>query len=104
MDQIVKTAEVHHPDHYGGDSIYETIKVKAAWLTPEQFIGFCRGDALKYQPRAGKKDPDRPGVDLAKAKFYFDYEQDYRRCLIEGKVGEGRWAERIKVIRSEEGS
>jgi len=77
---------VNHPAHYGGDTIYETIKVLEAWLTPEQFIGFCRGNAIKYQSRAGKKG----GIedDLAKAKFYQDYEVDYRERCDLGKTGE----------------
>lgn len=47
---------VHHTAHYGGDTTSETIKVLEVWLTPEQFIGFCRGNALKYlsgRPQGG---------------------------------------------------
>lgn len=80
---------VNHPQHYGGDTVYETIKVLEAWLSPEQFIGFCRGNAIKYQSRAGKKGPVLE--DLAKAQFYVDYEADYRRRLGLGRVGEGRF-------------
>lgn len=75
----------NHPKHYGGDTVYETIKVLEAWLTPEQFIGFCRGNAIKYQSRAGKKGD--VGEDLAKARFYTEYEADFRRraSLAEGR-------------------
>lgn len=71
---------VNHPAHYGGDSVYETIKVLEAWLTPEQFIGFLRGNAIKYQSRAGKKDAGTKGSaseDLAKAAFYTKYEIEF---------------------------
>lgn len=64
--------QVNHPDHYGGDTLYETIKVLEAWMTPEQFSGFCRGNTLKYASRAGKKGDIL--IDLQKARFYLDYE------------------------------
>ena len=83
---------VHHPSHYGGDAVYETIKVLEAWLTPEQFIGFCRGNTIKYQSRAGKKGDCVE--DLKKAEFYSAYERDFRARLSSGAIGEGRWAER----------
>lgn len=66
------TEHVAHPSHYGGDVPYETIKVLEAWMTPEQFTGFCRGNTIKYLSRAGKKG-DRL-TDLQKAQFYLDYE------------------------------
>ena len=48
--------EVNHPERYGGDTVYECIKVLEAWLPPEQYKGFLRGNALKYLCRVGKKD------------------------------------------------
>lgn len=83
------TETVNHPNHYGGDTIYETIKVLEAWLTPEQFIGFCRGNAIKYQSRAGKKGDC--AEDLRKAEFYAAYERDFRHRLDAGIIGEARW-------------
>lgn len=79
---------VNHPSHYGGDAIYETIKVLEAWLTPEQFIGFCRGNAIKYSSRAGKKGD--PAEDTKKAAFYSNYEADFRERLANGHIGEER--------------
>lgn len=29
--------EVNHPERYGGDTVYECIKVLEAWLPPEQY-------------------------------------------------------------------
>ena len=62
--------EVNHPGHYGGaDNPYETIKVLEAWLTPEEFAGFLKGNALKYLSRHRQKG----GLeDLKKAKWYQD--------------------------------
>lgn len=58
---------VNHPDHYGGDTTYEAIKVIEAWQ-----LGFCLGNAVKYICRAGKKDDHLH--DLRKARWYIDRE------------------------------
>lgn len=60
---------VDHPAHYGGDSVYETIKVIDAWE-----LGFCLGNAVKYISRAGKKDPEKRIEDLRKAIWYIQHE------------------------------
>lgn len=62
----VKVDQVNHPPHYklaGSEAIDLT----------EQF-NFCRGNALKYIIRAGKKDPAREVEDLNKAIWYLDRE------------------------------
>lgn len=56
---------INHPQHYGGDTPYEAIKVIEAWD-----LGFCLGNAVKYIARAGKKDPARTIEDLEKAQWY----------------------------------
>jgi hypothetical protein len=56
---------VDHPLHYGGNSIYETIKVIEAWG-----LGYHLGNAVKYISRAGKKG-DRL-EDLRKAAWYLN--------------------------------
>ena len=48
------TEQVDHPAHYTSGGI-ETIAYLRAKLTPEQFAGFCLGNALKYLSRAGLK-------------------------------------------------
>lgn len=58
---------VHHPQHYGGDTTYEVIKVLEAWG-----LGFHLGNTVKYIARAGIKDPSKELEDLRKAKFYLD--------------------------------
>jgi hypothetical protein len=63
---------VHHPAHYGGeDNPYEVIKVLEAWLTPEELRGFCKGNAIKYVARAGKKGD--AVEDIAKARWYVNW-------------------------------
>lgn len=59
---------VNHPAHYGGeDDVYEVIKVIEAWG-----LGFHLGNAVKYIPRAGVKDPDTEIQDLEKSRWYID--------------------------------
>jgi len=41
-----------------------------SWLTPEQFAGFLRGNAIKYLARAGKKGDALE--DIKKAQHYLD--------------------------------
>ncbi|ALY10126.1 hypothetical protein RINGS_49 [Arthrobacter phage Rings] len=58
---------VEHPNHYGGDTVYEVIKVIEAWG-----LGFVLGNVVKYVARAGKK-PNQPELlDLKKARDYLN--------------------------------
>ena len=63
------TEKINHPQHYGGDTMYEAIKVIEAWQ-----LGFCLGNTVKYISRAGKKNPAATIEDLEKAKWYLDRE------------------------------
>lgn len=58
---------VNHPAHYGGDTVYETIKVLKAWLTYDEYVGFLKGNVIKYLSRARKKNGTE---DIAKAAWY----------------------------------
>lgn len=64
-----ETETVNHPSHYGGDTVYETIKVIEAWG-----LGFNLGNAVKYISRAGRKDKEKTLEDLRKAQFYLNRE------------------------------
>ncbi len=58
------TEQVNHPAHYAGS--IECIDAIQAALTPEEFAGFCKGNALKYCWR--ERDPKKGGaVALRKA-------------------------------------
>ena len=59
--------EVNHPAHYTDGGI-ETIDFIEAKLSPEEFRGYCLGNALKYLSRTGKKGD--PIIDLQKAQWY----------------------------------
>lgn len=59
--------EVNSPAHYtvGG---YEALDVIKAKLTPEEFIGYCKGNILKYLMRANYKGFH--DTDCGKATYY----------------------------------
>jgi hypothetical protein len=66
----VKVREtVNHPQHYGGDTTYEVIKVIEAWELDKDFY---LGNAVKYIARAGKKDGCSALEDLEKARWYVE--------------------------------
>jgi hypothetical protein len=58
---------VHHPKHYGGNTIYEAIKVIDAWN-----LSFSLSSALKYLCRSPHKGSQIE--DLKKAVWYIQHE------------------------------
>ena len=60
---------VNHPQHYGGDTPYEVIKVLIAWGLDEDFF---LGNTVKYVARAGKKSQQTEIEDLEKAQWYLE--------------------------------
>lgn len=58
-------SNIDHPEHYGGDTVYETIKVIEAWQ-----LGFHLGSAVKYISRAGRKPGTDEIEDIRKAIWY----------------------------------
>ena len=66
--QIIReTSNIEHPEYYGGDTVYEAIKVIEAWQ-----LNFNLGNAVKYISRAGKKDKSKEIQDLQKAVWYIE--------------------------------
>jgi hypothetical protein len=68
--------EVNHPSRYGGDSVYECVKVVKAWverLKMSPFKAFLYGSAIKYLSRLGAKDD--PILEIDKS---IDYLQKLR--------------------------
>lgn len=62
---------VHHPSHYtqGGIECIDAIRAALAGET-DPFIGYLRGNAIKYLWRAGKKAAH--AQDLRKAMWYIE--------------------------------
>ena len=70
----IQNDAVHHPSHYNLPGLaVESVDVIRAVLTPEEFKGWCKGNALKYSLRAGRKDPDKEVQDLAKAGVFLSW-------------------------------
>lgn len=63
---------VRSPKHYKLHGLnIESVDVLRSVLTPEEFKGFCRGNALKYLIRAGRKDNELQ--DIKKAGVYIEW-------------------------------
>jgi hypothetical protein len=60
---------VNSPAHYTVGGI-ETIDYIKAKLSPEEFIGYLKGNVIKYTSRAGKKQDTIQ--DLEKAQWYMN--------------------------------
>ncbi len=66
LGEVARDEErVNHPQHYGGDTVYEAIKVIEA-----HHLGFHEGNAVKYILRAEHKGTQME--DLKKARWYLD--------------------------------
>lgn len=62
---IVKEEAVEHPRHYQGKN--ECIDVIRAMLNPKEFLGFLKGNSIKYRFRSGMKNGEE---DVKKAEWY----------------------------------
>tara|TARA_Y100001937_G_scaffold24416_1_gene35067 strand:+ start:258 stop:587 length:330 start_codon:yes stop_codon:yes gene_type:complete len=58
---------VNHPPHYNNGSV-ECIEAIEAMLTPDEFVGYLRGNSLKYRWRMRYKAD--PVQDMKKAQWY----------------------------------
>lgn len=63
---------VNKPDHYQSDNGIECIDAIEAALGLEGFVSHCRGTAIKYAWRSGKKDPAKRAEDLRKGAWYLE--------------------------------
>jgi predicted transcriptional regulator len=73
LDNVIKHLNkqketVNSPAHYNSGNV-ECIDAIESMLTKEEFIGFLRGNILKYQWRYKQKNG---AEDLKKAQWYFD--------------------------------
>lgn len=57
---------VNQPSHYAAGGV-ECIDAMREALSPEEFRGFCKGNAMKYVWREARKNGDQ---DLQKAIWY----------------------------------
>lgn len=59
---------VNHPAHYTSG------KIEVIDFIMDKKLNFCRGNAIKYIVRAGRKDPSKEIEDLEKAAWYIQRE------------------------------
>lgn len=57
--------------HYKG--AVEPLELMAKTMTKEEFIGFLKGNAIKYAFRAGRKKGESPEKDATKFKIYSEW-------------------------------
>ena len=67
VQEKVAADMVNHPPHYTAGGI-ETIDFLQAKLTREEFIGYLKGNVLKYGSRLGKKGD--VSIDAGKMAWY----------------------------------
>ena len=68
-----KDKAVHQPSHYTQGGI-ECIDAIRSMLTPEEFKGYCKGNAMKYIWREAHKGKSKQ--DLEKAVVYLNWAID----------------------------
>ena len=58
---------VNHPNHYKSEGVsgIECIDAIQAALTEEEFVGFCKGNNIKYTWRANRKQDVRTNIEKA---------------------------------------
>lgn len=61
---------VKNPKHYQLWDNFDTWEPYVGLLTKEEFIGFCKGNILKYQLRLGRKPGQPVQRDIDKIKVY----------------------------------
>lgn len=72
LKDCIENDAVRSPKHYKLPGLnIESVDVLRSVLTPEEFKGFCRGNALKYLIRAGRKDNELQ--DIKKAGVYIEW-------------------------------
>lgn len=79
MDENKKTPAEGTPEeavHYHG--VVEPIELMQSILTPEEFKGFLKGNAIKYAFRAGRKVGESSEKDKTKFLVYSQWLHDYQ--------------------------
>ncbi len=66
-------ATEHYDEHYASMIGLEPIELMQLVLTYDEFIGFLKGNIIKYTLRAGKKQGEAAEKDVAKANRYTEW-------------------------------
>lgn len=65
-----QTKDKFYDDHYAAMAGLEPIEVMQLIMSRDEFIGFLKGNIIKYTMRAGHKQGETAEKDIAKAKRY----------------------------------
>ena len=77
IDDLIEPEDVvNKPLHYMLFPDMEAIDVIRKTLTTEEFVGYLKGQILKYRLRAGNKDNLQQDID--KAEWYKEYLFDFK--------------------------
>lgn len=63
----------HYDEHYASMVGLEPIELMQLVLSLPEFVGFLKGNIIKYTMRAGKKQGEAAEKDAAKAKRYIEW-------------------------------
>lgn len=63
----------HYDEHYASMAGLEPIELMQLVLSLPEFVGFLKGNIIKYTLRAGKKQGEAAEKDAAKAKRYTEW-------------------------------
>lgn len=63
----------HYDEHYASMAGLEPIELMQLVLSLPEFVGFLKGNIIKYSMRAGKKQGEAAEKDIAKAKRYTEW-------------------------------
>ena len=72
-DMVNLSASEHYDEHYASMVGLEPIELMQIVLSYDEFIGFLKGNIIKYTMRAGKKEGEDAEKDAAKAKRYVEW-------------------------------
>lgn len=81
MNAFTRTIEIQddpvkQPNHYLLFPDLEAIDVIRSTLTKEEFLGYCKGNFLKYRLRAGNKGDGKTQEDIDKSNTYRSFIDD----------------------------
>lgn len=63
---------MNEPDYYAKNGLSPLQAFEQGLLSKEQYVGFCKGNVIKYTIRAGEKHDD-PLLDIVKAMDYLHH-------------------------------
>jgi len=53
------------PDYYAGNGLSPLMAFKNGLISKEEYVGFCKGNIIKYIVRAGKKENGKNDIKKA---------------------------------------